>query len=64
MVLVCYALAQWEPVLNFKETVEFTVDWYRQFYEKSKFDAYSLTSKQIEKYLVVARKKGIKWTYN
>jgi CDP-glucose 4,6-dehydratase len=53
---------QWAPVLNFQETVKFTVNWYRHFYENQGSDIYSLTTKQIQEYLAIAEKKGRKWT--
>lgn len=52
---------QWEPVLNFQETVKFTVDWYRCFYENQEDDIYNLTIRQIREYLALAEKKGIEW---
>ncbi|MGC6367723.1 MAG: CDP-glucose 4,6-dehydratase [Candidatus Marinamargulisbacteria bacterium] len=39
----------WEPTLNFEETVDFTVNWYKTFYDKSK-DISQFTLDQIEQY--------------
>jgi CDP-glucose 4,6-dehydratase len=39
----------WEPTLNFEETVDFTVNWYKTFYDKSK-DIAQFTLDQIEQY--------------
>jgi CDP-glucose 4,6-dehydratase len=52
---------RWEPVLNFQETVKFTVDWYRSFYENQSGDIYSLTIKQVREYLAAAEKRT-EWT--
>ena len=38
----------WEPRLSFKETVNFTVDWYKNYYFDKKM--INITSKQIEDY--------------
>jgi len=37
----------WQPVLNFEDTVKFTIDWYKNYKNEEVFD---LCSKQIEKY--------------
>ncbi|MGL6227283.1 MAG: CDP-glucose 4,6-dehydratase [Thermoguttaceae bacterium] len=37
----------WQPVWNFAETLRYTVDWYREFYENQKV----LTSEQLERYM-------------
>lgn len=52
----------WEPTLNFEQTVQYTVDWYRQFYETPDKDIYALSLKQIKDYTVEAEKKGLSWT--
>ena len=41
------ALLNWTPTLNYKKTIDFTVEWYKSFYNKSK-DLNIITQKQIE----------------
>tara|TARA_B110000008_G_scaffold273107_1_gene306841 strand:+ start:5563 stop:6660 length:1098 start_codon:yes stop_codon:yes gene_type:complete len=51
----------WLPTLNFEETVEMTVNWYKEFYENksNKMQEYSL--RQIDKYSSIAKMQGAKW---
>lgn len=44
----CKQLLNWSPVLNFQETVKFTVDWYKNYH---KDDVFQLCLKQIRKYI-------------
>lgn len=50
----------WYPTLTFSETVNFTVSWYKQFYqeESSLFD---FTNNQINEYCGLAAKKHLSW---
>jgi CDP-glucose 4,6-dehydratase len=48
----------WEPVLNFQETVKYTVEWYRTYDERKTENMYQFTLQQIENYLTAAEKKG------
>ncbi len=50
----------WKAVLKFNETVEFTVDWYRNWYEQ-KDDTYTYTVGQIEQYCNFAAQRNISW---
>jgi CDP-glucose 4,6-dehydratase len=50
----------WRAVLEFAETVEFTVDWYRLWRERS-VDMLELTQRQIERYCELARERGMPW---
>ena len=53
-------LTKWKPVYSFKESVESTTFWYKNFYnnETNNFD-YSIN--QIKNYVETARKRKIKW---
>lgn len=50
----------WKPSLNFQETVQFTVDWYRKYYDQNE-DVFDITCKQIEDYVRLASKRQQKW---
>lgn len=52
---------RWMPTLDFKSLLEYTGDWYYDFY-KNKLDMFKYTIAQIEGYQNLAIKKGIKWT--
>lgn len=49
---------KWVPVWGFAETVENTIGWYRNFYEKSKISSEDILSKYIQD----AQRKKIKWS--
>ncbi len=56
----------WLPVLNFKETVSFTMNWYAEFYKSNKINTEMLhqyTNNQIDEYLKIANSKGIIWPF-
>jgi CDP-glucose 4,6-dehydratase len=52
---------QWSAVLQFPETVEFTVDWYRNWHA-SATDIHEFTIDQIERYCELAQTRGLAWT--
>ena len=49
----------WRPVLNFKETINFTKSWYVNFMKTS--NMYDFSKKQITEYSKIASYKKIKW---
>ena len=51
----------WRAVLEFPETVAFTVDWYRAW-QDGETNLYSHSIDQIERYCQVARERGLRWT--
>ncbi len=51
----------WHAVLSFKETVKITAEWYKDFYNDTDKDMYDATTKQIEEYKNLARKRGLIW---
>jgi CDP-glucose 4,6-dehydratase len=52
---------QWNPTLEFKETVRMTVDWYRHYYQNSKESMFDFTMSQIETYTKLASDRKIPW---
>ena len=52
---------KWYPTLNFNETIEFTVSWYKAYYSKSNLDIYNLTSSQILDYTLKSQHKKNQW---
>lgn len=54
----------WKAALNFEETVKFTVDWYRNFYDVSDIDMLDYCTHQISEYTEIANRKGLRWASN
>jgi len=48
---------QWQPILEFKETVLMTVEWYRYYYQNSSKSMYNFTISQIEEYSKLASER-------
>jgi len=44
----------WKPIWNFRETIDFTIRWYQQYYEENQID----TFQQLERFLEDAKKMG------
>jgi CDP-glucose 4,6-dehydratase len=53
----------WQPTLDFKETVKFTIDWYRKYYSQDE-DIFDVTHQQIEKYVQLALARQQVWVKN
>lgn len=51
----------WKPTLNFNETIQMTVDWYRHYYENPEQDIFTFTSQQIAQYVEHARTRNLVW---
>jgi len=54
----------WRPTLEFEQTVQMTVDWYRQYYQDGHDSMYDYTIDQIKAYSAVAKSKNIAWACN
>jgi CDP-glucose 4,6-dehydratase len=55
-------LLGWQPVLDFEETVAFTADWYRHFFDATaEKSALAFTESQIERYEALAAERGAVW---
>jgi CDP-glucose 4,6-dehydratase len=54
---------KWEACLDFKETINFTSEWYLEYFNnKNKISIFS--KNQIQEYITKAKSKGIKWAIN
>jgi len=51
----------WLPTLQFEETVQMTVKWYKEFYEHNTDNMYDFTMSQIAEYSRLANDRGIEW---
>lgn len=53
-------LLKWYPVMDFYETIEFTMDWYLNYYNKNS-NIYQFTISQINTYTSKAIERNILW---
>ena len=51
----------WNPTLSFNETVRFTAEWYKAFYDAETKDMLEFSNNQIDEYVNIAREKNISW---
>lgn len=56
------ALAEldWKAALNFEETIQFTAQWYANYY-RGNADVWSFTQDQIKAYGEIAKERGLAW---
>lgn len=52
---------QWKPTLDYNTLIEYTSDWYYEFYKKQG-EMFEFTKSQIKGYESLARKEKISWT--
>lgn len=53
---------QWQPTMDFRETAEFTSEWYRRFYFEGAQGMREVTLGQIEAYVEFAKGRGHAWS--
>ena len=51
---------EWYPVMDFKETVKYTISWYLNFYFHNK-SVFNFTNDQINQYTLRAKESSLKW---
>jgi len=51
----------WHSVLDFKETVKYTVEWYKEYYQNSNKSMIDFTNKQIELFTKSAKIHNLDW---
>ena len=51
----------WNPILDFEETVKFTTEWYKNYYD-TKEDILDFTENQIGSYVNYASERDAEWT--
>lgn len=51
----------WQSCLNFPETVQFTVEWYRERHVRGVADLAAFSCRQIAAYEALARERGAAW---
>ena len=50
----------WHSVLSFKETIRYTIEWYKSFYEDN-LNIQSMSLNQIDNYVASANKQNLTW---
>ncbi len=53
---------QWQPTLEFEETVSLTANWYNEFYNKKDSNMLAYTMQQINEYHKIANERKIVWS--
>jgi len=53
---------QWQPALQFKETVRMTVQWYKRYYQNESKSMLDFTLSQVDEYAALAEEQAISWT--
>jgi len=53
-------LLKWKPVWDFEQTLDITVRWYREYYEKGNIN----TMMDLEEYIACAKIENIEWVVN
>ena len=48
----------WQATLNFKETAQWTAEWYRTFYKRGTKEAIETSTNQIKEYMNLAKERG------
>jgi CDP-glucose 4,6-dehydratase len=51
----------WQPTLDFKDTVKMTVEWYKEFHEVKSKGMYEYSVNNINEYTEKAKYSGINW---
>lgn len=52
---------KWQANLEYKDTIQFTSEWYYDFYKKE-YSIFEKTQSQIHEYEQMAKQKSLKWT--
>lgn len=52
---------QWQPTLEFRETVRMTVEWYKEYYQNSAQSMCDFTMSQIKEYTELALERQLPW---
>tara|TARA_B110000977_G_C11089312_1_gene496080 strand:+ start:4801 stop:5898 length:1098 start_codon:yes stop_codon:yes gene_type:complete len=51
----------WKPVLTFEETIKFTVEWYKKYYEDASKSMLENSEQQLVNYIKLSKKRGLAW---
>lgn len=57
-----FNLLRWQSVLSLPDTVRFTAEWYRIYYERGAAAVRELAGQQIKEYVDRAASQGLAWT--
>ena len=51
----------WQPTLQFEDTVRMTVEWYKHYYQNNDHSMRDFTIAQIDEYMQLAIQRGLQW---
>ena len=51
----------WQAILEYEQLIEFTGQWYYEYYKNEKTNMLDITISQIDRYEKTAQQKGVKW---
>jgi len=54
----------WKPTLGFRQTGDFTIAWYNNFYNHKEVNIFDFTQQQINAFCQVAKDREIAWATN
>ena len=54
----------WHSTLQFDETIQMTVEWYKTYYQNKDQSMFDFTINQIQKYTKLANSRGLTWASN
>ena len=54
----------WQPTMQFEETVKMTVEWYKEYYQNKDASMYDFTIMQIMEYTKLAESRRMIWASN
>ena len=55
---------KWTSTLKFHETVEMTIEWYKEFYQNKSKSMHDFTISQIKSYNKLAKERNVSWANN
>jgi CDP-glucose 4,6-dehydratase len=55
---------KWQACLNYQQTVEIAISWYKTFYQKQDQGIYNFTLNQINQYCEIAKAQNLTWMKN
>ena len=56
-------MLDWKPNLSFDQMINFSADWYKEFYNTNDIEGMVIASEnQIKNYIEIAKEKNYSWT--
>jgi len=52
---------KWSPAMKFEQTIQMTVEWYKEYYQNKEQSMHDFTLSQIDNYMFIASECGLSW---